>query len=146
MLMSLYRLADFARYHGRKRSWDPDLATGRRGEDIAHRHLEREGLTVVARNHRTSSGSGEVDLIAWHGETLVFVEVKTRTSAAYGPPERAISPEKWHRFLRAATDYARQANIPWERVRFDTVGVLLESPPRVEHHADVFSVASGATL
>ena len=65
MLGPLYRLADRARDRARRRTWDPDLAAGRRGEDIAHRFLQRAGMTVVARNHRTPTGSGEVDLVAW---------------------------------------------------------------------------------
>ena len=142
MLTSLYRLADFARHHGRKKTWDPDQATGRRGEDIAHRHLQREGMMVVARNHHAGGGLGEVDLIAWEGDTLVFVEVKTRTTEDYGPPDRAIDSEKWTHLLRAATNYARRANIPWERVRFDTVCVVLGTPSKVDHQRDVFSFPS----
>ena len=144
MLASLYRLADFARHHGRMRSWEHDQATGRRGEDIAHRHLQRIGMTVVARNHRTPGGSGEVDLIAWEREALVFVEVKCRTSAEYGPPERAIDDRKQRKIIHAARDYARRANIPWEKVRFDTVTVVLSTPPAVAHLKDVFTVRLSA--
>lgn len=142
MLESLYRLADFARHHGRQRSWEADQATGRRGEDIAHRFLQRAGLIVVARNHRTPGGSGEVDLVGWEQDTLVFVEVKTRTTDEYGPPERAINSEKLQRILRAARDFARRWDVGWENVRFDIVSVVLGKPPAVMHHRDVFSVYS----
>jgi putative endonuclease len=146
MLASLFRLADLARHQGRMRSWEEGLATGRRGEDIAHRFLQRSGMTVVARNHRTPGGSGEIDLIAWDGETLAFVEVKCRASADYGPPERAIGPDKQQRIVRAAQDYARRAGIPWERVRFDTVSVVLGRPPAVRHERDVFTVRTLAAV
>jgi len=139
MLASLYRLADFARHHARTRTWEPDRATGRRGEDIAHRFLERAGMTVVARNHTTPGGSGEVDLVAWDDETLVFVEVKCRTSAEYGPPERAIGEDKQRRLISAARDYSRRANIGFEKVRFDIVSIVLTTPPAVSHYKDVFT-------
>jgi putative endonuclease len=144
MLSSLYRMADLARHHGRSRKWEADQATGRRGEDIAHRFLQRAGMVVVARNHRTAGGSGEIDLIAWDGETLVFVEVKTRSTGDYGPPDRAIDTEKERRILYAARDYTRRANIPWERVRFDTVSIVLNVPPYVAHQRDVFTMSSSA--
>ena len=145
MFASLYRLADFARHHGRMRSWEPDHATGRRGEDIVHRFLQRAGMTVVARNHRTASGSGEVDLIAWERDTLVFVEVKTRSSAEYGPPDRAIDDQKQRKLIHAARDYTRRANVPWEKVRFDTASVVLSTPPTVVHQRDVFTVRMTST-
>lgn len=144
MLGSLYRLADLARDHGRRRFWDPGLASGRRGEDIVHRFLQRVGMTVVARNHRTPSGSGEVDLIAWDDDTLVFVEVKSRTSEDFGPPDRAIDDAKRQRLTRAALDYARRADIPLSKVRFDVVNVVLSTPPALTHYRDVFSINSAA--
>src|ERR1700732_4448125 len=90
----LYEFADLLRHHGRKRHMSPDHALGRRGEDIAHRFLLRSGIVVVARNYCMNSGAGEVDLIGWEGETLVFVEVKSRQTEAYGAPDRAIGPQK----------------------------------------------------
>jgi putative endonuclease len=142
MLGPLYRLADLARDRGRRRTWEPDLAAGRRGEDIAHRFLQRAGMTVVARNHRTPSGSAEVDLIAWDGDKLVFIEVKTRSSAEFGPPERAVDSEKKHRLVLAAADYARRSEVPLSHVRFDVVSVVLTQPPAVTHYRDVFTPQS----
>ncbi len=144
MLGRLFRLADLARDLGRRRIMDPDLARGRRGEDIAHRFLQRQGMTVVARNHRTPSGSAEVDLIAWESETLVFIEVKSRATAEYGPPDRAIDQQKREKLARAAIDYAGRAGIPFDRIRFDVVTVLFTSPPKVSHFRDVFTIRSVA--
>ncbi len=140
MWSAIYRLADFARHKRRMRLWDPDAAAGRRGEDIAHRRLQREGMTVVARNYRTPSGSGEIDLVAWDRDTLVFVEVKSRSSAEYGPPDRAIDNEKLKKMARAARDYVRRTDTPWEKVRFDVITVLLTTPPVVSHYRDAFSI------
>ncbi|MBZ5622564.1 MAG: YraN family protein [Acidobacteriia bacterium] len=102
------------------------------GEDLAHRYLRGHGCTVVARNYRTRSGSGEIDLVAWHGKTLVFVEVKTRASTEFGEPDRAVDAEKQANLERAARDYARRANIDREKTRFDIVSVVLGRPPRIE--------------
>ena len=138
MLRRLYEIADVLRHHARARSIDPALAMGRRGEDIAHRFLQRVGITIVARNYRTASGSGEIDLIGWEGETLVVVEVKSRQTDEYGAPDRAIGTEKRTALLRAARDFARHAEVPWERVRFDVVTVVFGAPPAVTHLRDVF--------
>ncbi|MEK7404713.1 MAG: YraN family protein [Acidobacteriota bacterium] len=136
----LYRLADAARHAARSRFWAPDQATGRRGEDLAHRYLERRGFTVVARNYRPPAGSGEIDLVAWEGETLVFVEVKSRHSEESSATERSVDAEKRRQLFRAARDYARRADIPWERARFDLVSIVLASPPAVRHYRAVFPV------
>jgi len=130
-------LADALRHRGRKRHMEADHALGRHGEDIAHRFLQRAGIVVVARNYRMSTGAGEIDLAGWDHDTLVFVEVKSRESAEHGPPDRAVGPEKWSHMVRAARDYARHAEVPWEKVRFDIVNVVMSAPPAVTHLRDV---------
>jgi len=115
---------------------------GRRGEDIAHRHLERAGILIVARNYRMSSGAGEIDLIGWEHDTLVVIEVKSRQTADFGAPDRAIGAEKQFSVMRAAREYARHAGVPWEKVRFDVVNVVFSTPPAVTHFRDVFGRAA----
>ena len=132
MIGPIYRMADAVRRH-----WLKDNH-GRVGEDLAHRHLRRRGCTIVARNYQPRSGGGEIDLVAWHGGNLVFVEVKTRASAEFGEPERAVDAEKQEHVRRAARDYARRAGVEWERVRFDIVSVVLEKPVRIEWIRDAF--------
>jgi putative endonuclease len=110
---------------------------GRVGEDLAHRYLRRHGCTIVARNYRTRSGSGEIDLVAWQGETLVFVEVKTRDSAEFGAPDRAVDADKERHVRIAARDYARRAGVEWQRTRFDIVSVVLH-PWRIDWIRDAF--------
>jgi len=122
---------DYLRHLRRRQKWSPTQAAGRRGEDLAHRFLRRQGYIVVARNYRLAAGDGEADLIAWDGEALVIVEVKTRESAAYGPPERAIGEEKVRHMRRVAREYASKTGTPWELVRFDVVTVLLTDPPEI---------------
>src|SRR5258708_7207339 len=104
---------------------------GRRGEDLAHRFLKRRGFTIVARNYRLAAGDAEADLIAWERDTLVIVEVKSRETGEYGPPERAIGEEKRRHIVRVARAYAKKIELPWERVRFDVVTVILRDPPQV---------------
>jgi len=128
----LYRLADRLRDRARRRQWTADRATGRRGEDLAHRYLRAHGYTVVARNYRTPNGTGEIDVIARQGDTLVFVEVKARQTAEFGNPDRAVDDEKKRRLHRAARDYAHRTDTPWDRVRFDIVSVVF-NPPSIEH-------------
>ncbi|MDQ6758598.1 MAG: YraN family protein [Acidobacteriota bacterium] len=139
MLGSLYRLSDKLRARLRSRRWTLDQATGRRGEDLAHRFLQRAGFVIVARNYRIPAGSGEIDLVGWEDDKLVIVEVKTRRTDEYGPPDRAIGQDKKQSLLRAARDYARRADAPWDQVRFDVVNVLLTSPPAITHFRDVMS-------
>jgi putative endonuclease len=131
----LYRLADALRRRARGNS---PAASGAAGEDIAHRRLRRAGCTVVARNYRPPSGGVEIDLVAWDGKVLAFVEVKTRASGEFGPPERAVDLEKQGFLVRAARHYARRAGVGWEHVRFDIVSVVLGRPPQVDWIKDAF--------
>jgi putative endonuclease len=128
-LALLYRLADRLRH---RRLGD----TGRRGEDMAHRHLRARGFTVVARNWRPPQGGGEIDIVAWEGDWLVFVEVKTRTSAEWSAPERAIDQEKIQALRRAARDYMRRANADASRVRFDAISI---TDRKIDHLREVFA-------
>lgn len=137
---------DKLRDRRRRKTWTADRANGRRGEDLAHRFLKRQGFTIVARNYRTASGGAEADLIAWERDVLVIVEVKTRTSTEFGPPERAIGEEKRLHLLRAARGYVRKTEIPWDRVRFDVVTVVLSDPPEITLIRDALPNAMRATV
>jgi putative endonuclease len=128
---------DWLRHIGRARN----LQSGRRGEDLAHRYLRRQGFIIVARNYRLSAGDAEVDLIARDGDALVFVEVKSRETAAYGPPERAIGEQKRRHLLRVAREYSKKTNTPWERVRFDVVTVILQDPPEIVLYRNCLTTA-----
>jgi len=138
MLLKLYEFADLIRHHGRKQYMTEDHALGRRGEDLAQRFLQRAGMVIVDRNFRMASGGGEVDLIGWEGDILVFVEVKSRKTEEYGAPDRAIGREKRSRLNRAASEYARHAEVSWAKVRFDIVNVVFSAPPKVTHWRDAF--------
>ncbi len=96
--------------------------TGRAGEAEAAAYLSECGYRILARNYRTTAG--EIDIVAEEGETLVFVEVKTRSGLGRGLPREAVDRGKIRRMTRAAYQYL--AGQPEERpCRFDVVEVVL---------------------
>jgi putative endonuclease len=102
------------------------LATGIEGEDAACFYLRRKGYTIVARRWSTGELPGDVDLIAWDGPTLCFVEVKSRTAHDATPAEVAVDDHKRSILRRLAKQYIRQ--LPREAappVRFDVISVYL---------------------
>jgi putative endonuclease len=126
------------RHRARRKRETATFASGRRGEDIAHRYLQSHGYLVVARNFRTRSGSAEVDIVAHKADAVVFVEVKARDSNEFGPPDRGIDHEKQFRIMKAAVEYLRRADVPDERARFDVINIILGGEPSLEHIEDAF--------
>jgi putative endonuclease len=104
----------------------PHLATGLRGELAALFELRRRGYVVVARRWTSPRMRGDVDLIAWDGESLCFIEVKTRTARDTTPAESAVDEDK-RRMLRGLARIYLRAFPGSERqtiqVRFDVVSV-----------------------
>ena len=84
------------------------LATGRKGERDAHFFLREAGYVVVGRNWRVPERKGEIDLIAWDGEVLCFVEVKTRTTREVKPAEAAVDGDKQRELRGMARAYLRR--------------------------------------
>jgi putative endonuclease len=140
-MLWMKQFGDGLRHWARLRQWHPQLATGRRGEDMAHRYLQRQGFIVVARNWRPRRGAAELDLIARDGDTLVFLEVKTRIEEEFGAPERAIDWEKKRRIAYAAREYMRRAGCNWSQVRFDVISVVPGSADPIRHLRDAFRAA-----
>ncbi|MBV8830355.1 MAG: YraN family protein [Acidobacteriaceae bacterium] len=134
----LWKLSDSARQFRERKLLTPEAALGKRGEDLAHRYLKSSGLLVLARNYRPGGGEAEVDIVARDGEVVVFVEVKSRRTAEFGSPDRAIDEEKRKHVLRAARAFATRAGLGWDKVRFDIVSVVFTNPPSIVHHQDVF--------
>jgi putative endonuclease len=115
-LALVYRCSDWLRERA-------DRNLGKAGEDRAHRWLRRHGFIVAARNWRPPQGGGEIDIVAWEGAELVFVEVKTRREDALSAPERAMGVEKIDALRRAARDYVRRSGADPAQVRFDVIAV-----------------------
>ena len=124
----------------------PHRAQGQRGEDLAHRYLQKQGMRIMARNWRTRSGNAEIDLIAWDESdpadagVLVFVEVKTRASDVINAPERQIDFVKRRNMARGAGEFVRRFAPGQERMRFDVVTIVLGSPVDIKHWRDAFVV------
>lgn len=94
---------------------------GKSGEDRAAKFLTSQGYRILERNYRTPHG--EIDLIALHQGTIVFVEVKTRTSDAFGAPELAVTPQKQRRMVNSALGYIKYRKLHQVPCRFDVVAI-----------------------
>ena len=118
------------------------LLTGERGEDHAFFHLRSLGYTIVARRWVSAPVRGDLDLVAWDGDTLVIFEVKTRTTRDLFPAEVAVNPAKQRQLRKLTAAWLRQlparhrSRVP---VRFDVLSVyLLTDEPQFEHIRDAF--------
>ena len=111
------------------------------GEEVAGRFLERQGFTILDRKYRCARG--EIDLVTRDGEDLVFVEVRTRRSNAFGSPEESITAAKSQRLLATCYDYLEKhpENVPEDHAasvagwRIDLVSVVPSrgKPPQIGH-------------
>lgn len=116
---------------------DPRRRTARRGEELAARWLRLKGYAIEARNWRCAAG--EIDIVARDGETLVFVEVKTRGSTAAGAPEDAVDARKQRRLVHLAQSYLAQRRLGDVPCRFDVVAVSRTGwMPRLRHLRSAF--------
>ena len=118
---------------------DRRLPLGRRGENAAARYLRRLGYVIVARGQRDRIG--EIDLVAVDGRTVVFVEVKSRTTEDAGHPADAVDEAKQRRLTRLALAYLQRHDLLECRSRFDVVAVLWSDtakPPAIEHFRNAF--------
>ncbi|HWN10560.1 MAG TPA: YraN family protein [Pyrinomonadaceae bacterium] len=109
------------------------LLLGRRGEELAAAYLTRQGYKIVAanfalpvgRNLRGAIVNAEIDLVAYEGATLCFVEVKTRASDWFAPPQVNVDLRKRRQIARAARAYRRMLGLEDASFRFDVVSVIL---------------------
>ena len=94
---------------------------GQKAERMAVRFLKKRGYKIVARNHRTRSG--EIDIIAREGDTLVFIEVKARTSNRFGSAKAAVTLHKQRQISKVALGYLKATEQSHVKARFDVVTV-----------------------
>lgn len=112
---------------------------GRQGEDAAARFLKRLGYQILARSDQ--SKPGELDLVARDGDTIVFVEVKTRRSQEAGHPVEAVGAGKQRRLTRLAVTFLKRHGLLESRARFDVIAVTWpegQRRPTIEHIANAF--------
>ena len=110
------------------------LRTGSRGEEDAYFELRKLGYLIVARNFRSPRCHGEIDLIAWDGDVLCFIEVKTRTSRDVKTAEAAVDRHKRREIAEVAREYLGRMP-PLCQWRFDIVSVYYDgrsSRPQIE--------------
>ncbi len=111
---------------------------GKEGENRAARFLSEQGYKILERNYSTRSG--ELDLIALHQGVVVFVEVKTRTSDAFGAPELAVTPQKQRRMVKAALGYIKLKKLHQVPCRFDIVAISAGAEKEVELIQNAFEM------
>lgn len=112
--------------------------TGNKGEDYACDFLLEKNYKIIERNYRY--GHGELDIVAFDQDVLVFVEVKTRKNLEFGPPILAISKSKQKQIRKIAEGYLVERKITDTDCRFDVVGILLKGNERaeIEHISNAF--------
>ena len=96
---------------------------GRKGEELALRFLKKRGYQIIERNYVCKMG--EMDIIARDRDILVFVEVKTRTSTTFGPPQLAVNPKKQSQMSKVALYFLKEKKLEDVKARFDVVAILL---------------------
>jgi putative endonuclease len=96
---------------------------GKKGEEIAIRFLKKKGYRILERNYVCKMG--EMDIIAREKDTLAFVEVKTRTSTTFGPPQLAVNLTKQMQLSKVALHFLKEKKLEDVKARFDVVAILL---------------------
>jgi putative endonuclease len=96
---------------------------GKKGEEKALRFLKKKGYRIIEQNYVCDLG--EMDIIAKDKDTLVFIEVKTRTSMAFGPPQLAVTPFKQRQLSKVALHFLKEKKLEDVKARFDVVAILL---------------------
>ena len=113
-------------------------ALGQKGEEIALARLKKNKYRIVERNYRLFRG--EIDIIAYDGDTLVFCEVKTRASGEFGRPEESVTPAKQRQIRKIAQGYIMEKGLGDPDCRFDVISIILGDGKECDfrHFPDAF--------
>jgi len=112
---------------------------GKKGEEKAVRFLKKKGYRIIEKNYVCKMG--EMDIIAKDKDTLTFIEVKTRTSAEFGPPQLAVNSSKQRQLSKVALNYLKEKQLEDVKARFDVVAILLEQEKeKIELIKDAFEL------
>lgn len=113
------------------------IELGRLGEALARDYLIDMGYTILAMNYRTPFG--ELDLIAQEQDTIVFVEVRTRSTSSFGTPLESITSVKRERLVRLALQFCAHHCLYSKNLRFDVIGIIWQqNEPVIEHVPNAF--------
>ena len=118
---------------------DSRKEVGAKGEKLAVKFLKRKGYKIVQRNYTCKLG--EIDIVARQDGTVIFVEVKTRRTQEFGPPQSAITAAKKKQISRVALWYVKEKKFMDQSCRFDVIGITFSPEsrkPRVEHIENAF--------
>jgi putative endonuclease len=116
------------------------IRTGRQGEVLAAGYLEKAGYRIIERNYRCIFG--EMDMVARDGETVVFIEVKSRRTDRFGPPQSSVGLKKQKKMSQIALHYLEQKQLHACEARFDVIAVsLLPDGHRMELIKNAFDLA-----
>lgn len=100
------------------------LDLGKLGEDLALQHILQQQYQIIQRNFRCKTG--EIDIIAKDRHIVVFIEVRAKTSDAYGPAYNMVTPSKHKQVKRVALHYISQQNLINTQFRFDVIGITFQ--------------------
>lgn len=108
---------------------------GNAGEDLACRYLEKQGYEILERNKHYSRFC-EIDIIARHKNSIVFIEVKTRKSNAYGAPAEAITKTKYENLKKGVQFYLSENKV--KNYRIDAICITINPELKIEHMKNIF--------
>ncbi len=113
-----------------------NILTGQTGENIAKDYLKNLGYKIINTNWHYSKNS-EIDIIALENNTLVFVEVKTRTTTNFGHPFEAINSKKLEKIYSAILAYLNETQVKYKNYRIDAISIVGTKNPKIEHLKDI---------
>ncbi len=115
-----------------------NIYKGKKGENLAVSFLEKQGFKIIEKNWRFSR-IGEIDIIAVDKNTLVFVEVKARSSNLFGNPLESINEKKFNTMQKLAEIYLNQNfDKNYDGCRFDLIGILLKEKPEITYLKSIY--------
>lgn len=114
------------------------LILGKKGEDLAAQHLEQKGYSILERNYHFERA--EVDIVAYFGFEIIFVEVKTRSSTQFGEPEDFVDEAKQKLVMKAATAWIYERKMEGSPMRFDVIAIKADSDTEfyIKHFENAF--------
>ncbi len=113
-----------------------NLEKGNRGESIAKSYLLSKGYKILVTNYRTKQG--EIDIVALFTSTLVFIEVKTRTSTNFGYAYEAVNRRKQDRIIKSSFIYMKENNYYNYQLRYDIIEIYLTEKIKLNHIENAF--------
>lgn len=116
------------------------IIRGRKGEKLAGKYLEKKGFKILETNFKVKGG--EADLVAEFQGRTVVVEVKTRTTGRFGPPQSAVNRRKFKRLVLAGTVFCRMKSLPVNSLRIDVIAIEMNGKERAIRHFENISAPS----